>query len=67
MTDETSHWIREYRINAARMRAQANAARNPQQRAQFERLARELEKFADATERYLVSSSTAATQKDQRT
>lgn len=21
MTDETSHWIREYRINAARMRA----------------------------------------------
>jgi hypothetical protein len=52
MTDETAHWIREYRINAARMRAIATAARKPEQRAEFERLAREFEKFADATERY---------------
>jgi len=34
------------------MRAIANAARKPEQREQFEQLARELEKFADATERY---------------
>ena len=52
MTDETSHWINEYRINAARMRAIANSVRRPEERAEFERLARELEKFADATERY---------------
>jgi hypothetical protein len=50
--DETSHWINEYRINAARMRAIANSVRRPDERAEFERLARELEKFADATERY---------------
>ena len=63
MTDETSHWINEYRINAARMRAIANSTRNPATREQFEQIARELDHWAD----YLVSSSTAATQKDQRT
>jgi hypothetical protein len=63
MTDETAHWVKEYRINAARMRAQANAARKPEDREQFEQIARELEKFADA----LASSSADATQKDQKT
>ena len=48
--DETSHWINEYRINAARMRAIANSVRRPEERAEFERLAGELEKFADATD-----------------
>ena len=37
MTDERAHWIREYRINAARMRAIANSVRNPAERQQFER------------------------------
>jgi hypothetical protein len=50
MTNDTAHWIREYRINAARMRERANAVRQPEQRAEFERLAREFEKFADAEE-----------------
>ena len=59
MTDETAHLIKEYRINSARMRAQANAARRPEDREQFEQIARELDHLAD----YLVSSSTAATQK----
>jgi hypothetical protein len=45
--DDRAHWIREYRINAARMRAQANSVRNPAEREQFEQIARELEKFAD--------------------
>ena len=45
--DETAHLISEYRINAARMRAQANSVRNPVEREQFEQVARELEKFAD--------------------
>jgi hypothetical protein len=57
--DERAHLIKEYRINAARMRAQANAARKPEDREQFEQIARELDHLAD----YLVSSSTAATQK----
>ena len=60
MTDETAHWVREYRINAERMRALANAARQQEQQERFEKLARELENFADAVERY-------ATKKDQRT
>jgi hypothetical protein len=34
------------------MRAIANSVRRPEERAEFERLAHELEKFADATERY---------------
>jgi hypothetical protein len=63
MTDDTAHWVNEYRINAERMRAPAKAARKPADREQFEQIARELEKFADA----LASSSTDATQKDQRT
>jgi hypothetical protein len=63
MTDETAHWIQEYRINAARMRAQANSVRNPAEREQFEQIARELDHLAD----YLASSSTAVTQKEQRT
>ena len=62
MTQDPSHWINEYRINAARMRAIASAARKPEQREQFEQIARELDHWAD----YFVSSSTAATQKDQR-
>jgi hypothetical protein len=53
MTDETAHWIQEYRINAARMRAQANSVRNPAEREQFEQIARELDHLAD----YLASSS----------
>ena len=61
--DERAHLIKEYRINAARMRAQANAVSSPAMREQFEQIARELEHWAD----YFVSSSTAATQKDQRT
>jgi hypothetical protein len=48
--DERAHWIREYRINAARMRAQAYSVRNPQQRAEFEQIARELDHWADAEE-----------------
>ena len=49
--DERAHWIKEYRINAARMRERANAVSSPAMREQFEQLARELEKFADAAER----------------
>jgi hypothetical protein len=30
--DETAHWINEYRINAARLRAIANSVRNPAER-----------------------------------
>ena len=45
--DETSHLIREYRINAARMRAIANSTRSPETKAQFEQLARELDHLAD--------------------
>ena len=48
--DETSHWINEYRINAARMRAIANSVRNPAEREQFEQIARELDHWADAEE-----------------
>jgi len=51
--DETAHLISEYRINAARMRERANAVRRPEQRAEFEQLARELDQMAD----YLLSSS----------
>ena len=50
MTDETAHWIREYRINAARMRAIANSVRNPAKREQFEQIARELDHWTDAEE-----------------
>ena len=50
MTNDTAHWIREYRINAARMRERANAVRNPRQRAEFEQIARELDHWADAEE-----------------
>jgi hypothetical protein len=56
MTDETAHLIKEYRANAARMRAQANSVRSPADREQFEQIARELDHLAD----YLVSSSCAA-------
>jgi hypothetical protein len=56
MTDETAHLIKEYRANAARMRAQANSVRSPAAREQFEQIARELDHLAD----YLVSSSCAA-------
>ena len=48
--DERAHWIREYRINAARMRAQANSVRNPAEREQFEQIARELDHWADVEE-----------------
>ena len=48
--DETAHLISEYRINAARMRAQANSVRNPAEREQFEQIARELDHWADAEE-----------------
>ena len=51
--DERAHLIKEYRINATRMRAQANAARKPEDRAEFEKIARELDQMAD----YLGSSS----------
>ena len=61
--DETAHWIKEYRINASRMRAQANSVRSPAEREQFEQLAREFDQMAD----YLVSSNTAVTKKGQRT
>jgi hypothetical protein len=61
--DERAHWIKEYRINAARMRERANALRNPRQRAEFEQIARELDHWAN----YLASSSTAVTQKEQTT
>ena len=61
--DERAHLIKEYRINAARMRQRANAVSSPAMREQFEQIARELDHWAD----YFVSSSTAATQKDQRT
>ena len=54
--DERAHWVKEYRANAARMRAQANSVRNPAEREQFEQIARELDHLAD----YLVSSSCAA-------
>ena len=57
-SDETAHWIQEYRINAERMRAIANAVRNPAEREQFEQIARELEKFADVL---------ACPKKDQKT
>jgi hypothetical protein len=43
--DERAHLIKEYRINAARMRAQANAARKREDREQFEQIARELEQI----------------------
>jgi hypothetical protein len=56
--DETSHWIKEYRINAARMRERANAVRKPEDREQFEQIARELDHWADTAERLLGSSST---------
>jgi hypothetical protein len=61
--DETAHWIKEYRINAARMRERANSVSRPEQREQFEQLAREFDQMAD----YLVSSNTAVTKKGQRT
>jgi hypothetical protein len=48
--DERAHLIKEYRINATRMRAQANAARKPEDREQFEQIARELDHWADAEE-----------------
>jgi hypothetical protein len=48
--DERAHWIKEYRINAARMRAIANSVRNPAEREQFEQIARELDHWADAEE-----------------
>ena len=48
--DERAHLIKEYRINAARMRAQANAVSSPAMREQFEQIARELEHWADAEE-----------------
>jgi len=53
MTDERAHFVREYRINAARMRERANAVSSPAMREQFEQIARELDQMAD----YLVSSS----------
>ena len=56
MTDDTAHLIKEYRANAAHMRAQANSVRSPAAREQFEQIARELDHLAD----YLVSSSCAA-------
>jgi hypothetical protein len=45
--DERAHLIKEYRINAARMRERANAVRNPRQRAEFEQIARELDHWAN--------------------
>ena len=42
MTDDTAHLIKEYRANAARMRAQANSVRGPTEREQFEQIARKL-------------------------
>ena len=48
--DERAHWIKEYRINAARMRERANSVRNPAEREQFEQIARELDHWADAEE-----------------
>jgi hypothetical protein len=63
MTDETAHLIKEYRVNAARMRAQANSVRSPAKREQFEQIARKLDHMAD----YLASSSTTAPQKGQGT
>ena len=41
MIDERAHLIKEYRINAARMRERANAVSSPPMREQFEQLARE--------------------------
>ena len=51
-SDERAHLASEYRINAARMRAEANSARKSEDRAEFEKLARELDQMAD----YLDSS-----------
>ena len=56
MIDEITHLIKEYRANAARMRAQADSVRSPAERDQFEQIARDLDHLAD----YLVSSSCAA-------
>ena len=53
MTDETAHLIKEYRVNAARMRAQATSVRSPAKREQFEQIARKLEHLAD----YLAQKS----------
>jgi hypothetical protein len=50
MTDETAHWVKEYRINAARMRERANAVSSPAMREQFEKIARELDHWADVEE-----------------
>jgi len=47
MTDDTAHFIMEYRENARRMRALANSVRSSQESAEFERIARELENWAD--------------------
>ena len=63
MTDEIAHLIKEYRANAARMRAQADSVRSPARREQFEQIARQLDHLAD----YLIPSSAAATQNGQRT
>jgi hypothetical protein len=45
--NETAHWVKEYRANAARMRACANATSRPETRKQFEQIARELDHMAD--------------------
>jgi hypothetical protein len=63
MTDDIAHLIKEYRANAARMRAQADSVRSPAGREQFEQIARDLDHLAD----YLVSSSAAARQSGQGT
>jgi hypothetical protein len=51
--DERAHLIKEYRINAARMRAQANAARKPEQRIALpyaKEMREALERWADHVE-----------------
>ena len=48
--EETSRLINEYRVNATRMRAIATSTRSAETKAQFEQLARELERLADYEE-----------------
>ena len=54
MNDETAHWIKEFRINAARMRERATAVSSPVMREQFEKIARELDHWADVEEQPLA-------------
>jgi hypothetical protein len=63
--EEIAHQIREYRANAARMRAIANPVRSKATREQFEQLARELEHLADQEEvRIAGDRSKAARRRD---